>query len=701
MGLNQITNKKKKKYDLTVNEQLTKVINDEIKPTKNQERKATKKLFPKSRTFLKNIPDLYDDDDEEDDEMDNEIGLNDISDLVDLIYTKNINTQLKHRVNKSLYETVFDIRNMMDFNEDLNNNEYNIKACKVMKDIVDPEISVKQNNISENENEINNDKDQSIDNYYIENDFFRKWDYKDDIFEKEEGFVQNFEEEEEKEIDEKRNNEEENGNEDKMKKINFNKDNNTINHNADIENNKNNSESYSDDINKDKDKEIYYNQEVNQSEITNKKSKLGKYDQDDSYESEEIERGNKTRKIIDDVSNSEDDDNSPKVYNINEKEDTDENEEYENISKINTIQSEYRRKIVETKNNNRSNILYKKKSISRSNKSGIYVKNNKDQINRNNNKKSKEYSNNDNKENKINDEYNDENNNIYNNINNYNEYNNNNKDYNIDKYYPNDVEHKAKTPNISRIRNRRVDYRQVMINKRAKDDESEKKQIYLGNIGNPRKKIYNKTPDSGIRPKKYILNNISNIKPTTKQQEIKKYKLDIDIAHLNNTIRKVEGQIKTIENYQKTSIIRKNKDNDNFNNNNNKRINNIKVINNNKNNNKIIPLSYNRIKKRNLNIRENKTFDDNIIKKYKDIMPEINRAKRENQIENENGPQYIFRTKTPDIKLKKKKKATKKKNNINIKKNKDKSNFFTEGKNYKIQSGNMRNGFHEKKPAWK
>ena len=492
MGLNQITNKKKKKYDLTVNEQLTKVINDEIKPTKNKERKPTKKLFPKSRTFLKNIPDFYDDD-EEDDEMDNEIGLNDISDLVDLIYTKNINTQLKHRVNKSLYETVFDIRNMMDFNEDLNNNEYNIKACKVMKDIEDPEISVKQNNISENESEINNDKDQSIDNYYIENDFFRKWDYKNDIFEKEEEFEQNFEEEE-KEIDEKKNNEEENDNDDKMKKINFNKDNNTINHNVDLENNKDNSESYSDGINKDKDKEIYYNQGVNQSEINNKKSKLGKYDQDDSYESEEIEIGNKTRKIIDDVSNSEDDDNSPIVYNINEKEDTDENEEYENISKINTIQSEYRKKNNETKNNNRNNILYKKKSISRSNKSGIYSKNNKDKINRNNHKKSKEYSNNDYKENKINDVYNDENNNIYNNINNYyNEYNNNNKDYNIDKYYPNDVEHKTKSPNISRIRNRRVDYRQVMINKRTNDDESGKKQIYLGNIGNSRKKILNKT----------------------------------------------------------------------------------------------------------------------------------------------------------------------------------------------------------------
>ena len=698
MGLNQITNKKKKKYDLTVNEQLTKVINEEIKPTKNKERKATKKVFPKSRTFLKNIPDFCDDDDEEDDEMDNEIGLNDISDLVDLIYTKNINTQLKHRVNKSLYETVFDIRNMMDFNEDLNNNEYNIKACKVMKDIVDPEISVKQNNISENEKEINNDKDQNIDNYYTENDFFRKWDYKDDIFEKEEEFVQNFEEE--KEIDEKKNNEEENSSDEKMKKIILNKDNNTINHNADIEKDKDNSESFSDDINKDKDKEIYYNQKVNQSEINNKKSKLGKYDRDESYESDEIEIGNKTKKIIDDVSNSEDDDNSPIVYKLNEKEDTDENEEYENISKTDTIQSECRRKIIETKSNNRNNILYKKKYISKSNRSGICVNNNKDKININNNKKSKEYSYNEYKENKINDEYKDENNSIYNNINNYNEYNNNNIDYNIDKYYPNDVSHKTKSPNISRIRNRRVDYRQVMINKRANDDESEKKQINLGKTGNGQKK-YNKTPDGGIRPKKYILNNINNIKPTIKQQEIKNYKLDIDIANLNNTIRKVEGQIKKIENYQNAYIIGKNKDIDNYNTNNNKRINNIKVINNNKNNNKIIPLSYIRIKKSKLNIRENKTFDNDITKNYKDIMPEINRARRENQIENENGPQYIFRTKTPDIKLKKQKKAKKKKNNINTKKNIDKSNFFTEGKVYKIQSGKMRNGFHEKKPAWK
>ena len=127
-------------------------------------------------------------------EMDTDLDFKKITDFIDLIYTKNINMQLKHKGNRSAYDTVFDLRNFMDCKEDLNNNEYNLKSLEIMNDIIEPKTSseIKKepyqtilknsiNNKSSKQININTDKD-NIEDYYIPNDYFRKWDYQDDIF---------------------------------------------------------------------------------------------------------------------------------------------------------------------------------------------------------------------------------------------------------------------------------------------------------------------------------------------------------------------------------------------------------------------------------------------------------------------------------------------------------------------------------------
>ena len=100
MGQNQTkTNKNKKNNNLTINDQLANIIKEEMKPTKihskkgtrylrfTNKRKITKKLFANVNTSFNNI----NEDSDNEDEIENEISLKNITDLIDIIYTKNIN----------------------------------------------------------------------------------------------------------------------------------------------------------------------------------------------------------------------------------------------------------------------------------------------------------------------------------------------------------------------------------------------------------------------------------------------------------------------------------------------------------------------------------------------------------------------------------------------------------------------------------
>ena len=768
MGVNQAQTDISNNPKLSINEQLTNLIQEEIKP-KIRSKKGTKNLKISHNKKLDKIlfqnfnKQLYDSSDEEEDEIESEVGLNDISNLVDLIYTKNINTQLKYRANKSLYQTVFDIRNMIDFKEDLNNNEYNIKSCKIMNDIINPEILINQNNkdnrssnkSNNSNNNSNNEEDQNLENYYIEKDFFRNWDFED-------------------------------GNED-----NFNKDNNITNEDFEIENNEENSEENNEDNNEENNKENNINDnneennkennkndnnetikeketksnfsisKINQSEISDGE-KWGKYDRDNE-KNDEIKIGNETKILINNLSNSEDNDDIPKVIQLDEEEDPFEVEEdiNEKTNKTDKLQFQnnknnaYKKKFIRErsnvlvkksvskdkyikynnkKKNNNNEMFFKMKKLKNNEMTSLEknenikdhkdnIGNYKDKIDNNNitQRKSNISNNNIYKKNNIvnNKTYkkhniDNNNNNIYinNTLENNNIENNKNLDnYSIDMYYGNSLR-KTRSPIISRIRNRRVDNREILKNKKTIFEDTEKKQINLNDNENIyRKKYINKTPEIEIKSRTEIKNNIKNIKTTIKPQDYKHFKLNYDINDINKTIKRVEEQIKSIEKYEKKNKNIQNnsiKDIYNYNINNSKKINNIKVINN-YDDEKINPLSYKKKNKKNNNIYKTKTFDGNIVKNYKDIMPEIYKAKKENEIEIINGPKYIFRAKTPVIKLNKKKvkkkgKTKTKKNNIVTINNKYKSgmsNFVNEGnKNYKYQIGNLRTGFHEKKP-WK
>ena len=202
-------NQKNTKYELKVNEELDNIIKEEIKP-KNPDKtllkKGTKYLKfsgkkTKKQLYVKDNESIKNNSDEEtsEEEEEKEIYLSYITELVDSIYTKNINMQLKNRPNKTIYETVFDVRNILKTEEDLNNNEYNVKSCEIMNKIIEPDTTEKiklqkkdenKNNkdindnkdnkeiLNEDENKNDEDKDESVDN-----DFFKNWDYiNDDIF---------------------------------------------------------------------------------------------------------------------------------------------------------------------------------------------------------------------------------------------------------------------------------------------------------------------------------------------------------------------------------------------------------------------------------------------------------------------------------------------------------------------------------------
>ena len=741
MGQNQEQNNSNKKV-LTINEQLTNIINEKIRPDKKRSKKGTKYIrFTYKKKITKKLfaNEGISNNDDDIDEEENELNLKDVADLVDLIYTKNINTQLKHRANKSVYETVFDIRNIMDFNEDLKNNEYNKKSSQIMKDIIEPEYIPKNNKNRESEtskninNNENIDEDNNIDEYYIEKDFFRKWDYHDDIFVNDiEENLENIEEDKDNEDNTNENKENENINnkkEDNEVKINNNVNNNYGNGQKDkkyideFNNKDNNSTTEYFEIIENKDSNLINNfkdkkNDINQSEIINNNINGSKYYKD-SDDSDKFEIGNKETIKLNNSNNSENSNDSSINYNIKEKDSNDEIEienenqneneklKYKIINKNNNVNS--------NKNNNNINInnnimkeVYTKKKIQNSLKSNInnknklqtvIIKNDNYNINVNNKNHNNDNNDNDNNEDDNNENYRDS--------------------FNIDDYYTNSI-HRTKSPIISRIRNRRVDYRKIIANKGINTDDMDQNQLYFNNVGNtPNKKYISKTPEKDIIPKTYkkeivnnnnknikninIVDNLNKNKTSLIPQNYKKYKLNYDIKDINETIKRVEEQIKSIEKYDKKYNNIKNA----IENNNTNKIN-IKKVNNNftvKVDKKIPYSVYKENNKKSKKIYETKSVDNNNLRGYKEIMPKINneRKERENNkmVYNEN-----FRAKTPYITIKKNKIKRKKKknnnNNMNNNKNETRDNRFIfggESKN-KNKIDDLRSGFYLRK-AWK
>ena len=256
---------KENKYTLKVNEELNDMLKEEVKPVKPKinktfNKKATKFLKLSCKGKLKNKffskrdknnNEIENSDEEDTDDEEKEIYVNYITDLMDLIYTKNINYNLKNRANNTVYETVYDIRNILNTEEDLNNNKYNVKSCEVMNKIIDPEISDKINKEKNEEDKINknNQEEGNINNKKKDesqdNNFFKNWDYHEDIFENEnEG-----ENEVELDLNSYENNEEINKNEVNNKEIKFKQ----VNNKKSFYNDNNNNLIFLDDIIKYKD----------------------------------------------------------------------------------------------------------------------------------------------------------------------------------------------------------------------------------------------------------------------------------------------------------------------------------------------------------------------------------------------------------------------------------------------------------------
>ena len=811
MGQSQETNYENRNIkninqEISINELLDQVIEKDIKLRKKRRLCEKGKTSKRKKSNCSSEENSLEEQDEENSQKD--ISLKSITELVDSIYTKNINFQMKHRANKSLYESIFDIRNMTDFKEDLDNNEYNIKSCKVMKDIMFPEKPKKspQKDLEKNKeaiNESNND-----DNINIEKDFFKKWDYRDDIFENIiiEPDLKHIESDEKSEemqdknkseikeeikdnekienVEEKnikmetiknsviQNNDIDNNilksnnidNESKKnlsydnivyvkKNINNNKNNfNNLNKNN-IKNNNNsiiikndindmdninklkknnintsqleksienisnikfnkdnNSSSYMNPSIFDKDEKfiIIENNEKNE-EKENEKEKIvnknidtekkqserptktnnSKYFKDSSDSNEEFILGENTKRELLNKSHSEDSEISSIIYNVNENKSENDDEEinlhFKYKKKIpiketkKTINSEQNTKGINNINNNKINnknnnnniqININKNNFNSTNKNNIYNNNHKKNINNNNRK------------------------------NYFNDINPNSKDDNFDinNYYSDNL-YKKKSPIISRIRNRRVDYRKVMIDKGVGTDELNQK-----NIKNIKPKIYiSKTPEKQIKPinkisKKIIINpndnnNNNNYTATIKSQDYSKFKLNYDINDINKTIKKIEEQIKSIEKYDKqvkNTIINDNKIINNIHHIPIKQINNYKY----KPEKNLTPVHYKRKINKKDKLMSNKTFDENDIKSYKDIMMEINnerRKKNEKYKVTREGKYIYIGAKTPEIKLRKKK----------VKKKGKKKNINNNLNNFKNEENSLKKGFTQNRPAWK
>ena len=222
------------KFELKVDEELSKALKEEIKPSNknNLKLKNCKKLSKyNSERKIKKQLNIKDDKSFNNLKQKNEICLNHIIKLIDTIFSNNIIFQLKNNPNKTIYRSIFDIRNILKTEKDLNNNDYNIITCKTMDRIISSDFSgvvVNKNKIIKN-NEIRNEKIQdeedTDESESVEKIFFKNWDYaNDDIFVREEKIK-------EKELDldfcdeekEKNNNKLKKNNEIKRNKTNVNK----------------------------------------------------------------------------------------------------------------------------------------------------------------------------------------------------------------------------------------------------------------------------------------------------------------------------------------------------------------------------------------------------------------------------------------------------------------------------------------------
>ena len=183
---------------------------------------------------------------------------------------------------------------------------------------------------------------------------------------------------------------------------------------------------------------------------------------------------------------------------------------------------------------------------------------------------------------------------------------------------------------------------ELLITKTANFDLTTENKKYISKT--PVKKITKKT---NIKPKYKEKNNLikNGYNPN---------RIDTEINKINKTIALVEKKIKSIERSNKKSKqkfkLNNNKSTNKYNNKSNNKFN-IKTIRN------ITPLvkAQKLIKKK--NNRPRKTFDENDMKGYKDIMPMINKERIENNNNNIvfNNTLVLKRNKSTDISLKRKK----------------------------------------------
>lgn len=696
----------KQEKDLKVDDELSNMIKELIEEKGQYTKKNPK---PKKKNNIinnesdNNIDNNTDYNIENADEMETELDFKTITDFIDLIYTKNINMQLKHRGNRSAYEAVFDIRNVMGNKEDLNNNDYNKKSMEIMNNLIEPKID----DYSSVQTYIKSDKD-NIDDYYIQNDFFRKWDYEDDIFKIDFNDV-NYEEEEKE--DEKKDKKEKNKIESGFEEIPLNSNNKNDNlqdiSNSNISeiiikpfsriyskkknisykfNNKKNKNNHlpietsnkeENVINLAKNLNKKKNAKINESIIENNKDK---YNTDsDSDSSKNIKVGNTTKKEIYEDSSS---DESEKIKR-NKK----------NNNKNNHLINNSIHKLIQ-KNENNTSILYRKNTPDSYIHNNIKVK--RDAYDKNqqlyNNKYSYYNKYNDNiynhprdniiknkkiiyDNNNIN-EYNDlsydnrypnyNNLNYYNNNNDYNEFfinnipkinkNEDSDEYNIHEDYIRDNNyHRTKTPITSRIRNNNKIDKKEMIDRGTSTDQYEKEiKKYNKLLPDKTSNIYyqhhiSKTPDKELRNQPQSKKEPRNLVPKNNVKQ------RIDIRELDNvyeTIKKLDYQLNLIEKDKR----QKNLNNKMNNYNKNIGVDNIlskRMVNNKnkiyKNKRAVTPISINNMidltKYRNKptkNVSAQKTFDKSNMKGYKDIVIEKIEHKKIDKESNRQNYKYAY-----------------------------------------------------------
>ena len=768
MGQSQAASNNDPKYKLEVDEKLNNILKEEVKPTveeKTVAKKGTKyfKFSSKSKqrkqTYVKGSEIINNDnsDDEETEEEESEIYTNYITDLVDIIYSKNINMQMKNTNSRSAYNTIFDIRNIVDSKEDLNNDDFNKKSCKIMQEITEPDVpdkiiqkkeeskikdndeEEKENLITQNEEGENSDEDEGN---YIENDFFKTWDYHIDIFrnykEDKDDYDLNldfsYDEKDKEKIKKdkskglnisknnksviipskrtlnktlKRNNTDEKkltvintnklpllediikfNKENDMNQINkiinnniiksniFSKDvnniidinnnNNNINNKNEIFNksiNKNDISAHqsknnideneifeiinNDDINK---SSHFNNNEINSGILFNNKQNSDIYNRDDENHFN-MNISNTKKEIINTTKSFNSNDDSIN-FNINEK-NSFINEENK---KINNTEINNKKSLYTDKNNLNNNQIYKKKKIisnnsKNSNNNSIFSSNKNNYLYKTDNY-----------------QYNDihnisaikktENNNIL-----------NDPQINLREIY-NPKKIRAKTPLITKAKKRKrknISKPKLIINDKInnnndikiKQPEFNKSELFITKTENfdfvKNNKIYiSKTPVKKIRIKKDI-NPQSQTKIDFLSDEYNyNSKVNIDINNINKTIKLVEQQIKSIEKKDKKYRNKYNYDNKNANNTVNiKNINNIQnyLVQNNRN---LTPLKNYKKTKKKKKIHTQKTFNDNDMKGYAEIMTQRFKERNKKNSKDYN-PYGINRNKSTDIQLRRKK----------------------------------------------